>query len=108
MIDPTKPHLFDAVYERGPMAMQAVRNVMGDEAFFRFTREWAQAPGSRSLEDWMDAAQAASPVDLDPGLPGLDLLPHRPGQDGRERLSLRADALVRFPACTRETVTVPA
>ena len=54
------------VYARGPMALQAVRNVMGDEAFFRFTREWAQAPGSRSLEDWMDAAQAASPVDLDP------------------------------------------
>ena len=66
MIDPTKPHLFDAVYVRGPMAMQAVRNVMGDEAFFRFTREWAQAPGSRSLEHWMDAAQAASPVDLNP------------------------------------------
>jgi aminopeptidase N len=66
MIDPSKPHLFDAVYARGPMAMQAVRNVMGDEAFLRFTREWAQAPGSRSLEDWMDAAQAASPVDLQP------------------------------------------
>ena len=68
MIDPSKSHIFDAVYARGPMAMQAVRNVMGDEAFFRFTREWAQAPGSRSLEDWMDAAQAASPVDLDPVL----------------------------------------
>ncbi len=66
MIDPTKAHLFDAVYARGPMAMQAVRNVMGDDAFFRFTRAWAQAPGSRSLEDWMDAAQAASPVDLEP------------------------------------------
>jgi aminopeptidase N len=66
MIDPGRPHLFDAVYARGPMAMQAVRNVMGDEAFFRFSREWAQAPGSRSLEDWMDAAQAASPVDLEP------------------------------------------
>ena len=66
MIDPGQAHMFDVVYARGPMAMQAVRNVMGDEAFFRFTREWAQAPGSRSLEDWMDAAQAASPVDLDP------------------------------------------
>ena len=66
MIDPGKTHLFDVVYARGPMTVQAVRNVMGDEAFFRLTREWAQAPGSRSLEDWMDAAQAASPVDLEP------------------------------------------
>ena len=66
MIDPTRQHLFDTVYVRGPMALQAVRNTMGDEAFFRFTRAWAQAPGSRSLEDWMAAAQAASPVDLDP------------------------------------------
>ena len=66
MIDPSKPHLFDAVYVRGPMAMQAVRNVMGDEAFFRLSRGWAQAPGSRSLEDWMDAAQAATTVDLEP------------------------------------------
>ncbi len=66
MIDPSRPHLFDAVYSRGPMAVQAVRNVMGDEAFFRFTRDWAQAPGSRSLEDWMDAAQAATTVDLEP------------------------------------------
>ena len=39
---------------------------MGDAAFFRFSREWAQAPGARSLEEWMEAAQAASPVDLQP------------------------------------------
>jgi aminopeptidase N len=66
MIDPSKQHLFDAVYVRGPMALQALRNVIGDEAFFRFTREWAQTPGSRSLEDWMAAAQSATTVDLDP------------------------------------------
>ena len=66
MIDPSRAHLFDVVYARGPMTLQAVRNVMGDEAFFRFTREWAQAPGSRSLEDWMAAAQAATTVDLEP------------------------------------------
>ena len=88
MIDPGRQHLFDAVYVRGPMALQALRNVIGDEAFFRLAREWAQAPGSRSLEDWMAAAQALTTVDLEPVLPGLDLLPHRPGADRRERLPL--------------------
>jgi aminopeptidase N len=66
MIDPGRSHLFDTVYVRGPMALQALRNVIGDEAFFRFSRDWAQAPGSRSLEDWMSAAQSATTVDLDP------------------------------------------
>ena len=66
MIDPGRSHLFDAVYVRGPMTLQALRNVICDETFFRFTREWAQAPGSRSLEEWMAAAQAATTVDLDP------------------------------------------
>jgi aminopeptidase N len=66
MIDPSRPHLFDAVYVRGPMALQALRNVIGDEAFFRFTRQWAQTPGSRSLEDWMATAQTATTVDLNP------------------------------------------
>lgn len=66
MTDPGRSDLFDAVYFRGPMTLQALRNVMGDAAFFRFSRAWAQQPGSRSLEDWMVRAQAATPVDLAP------------------------------------------
>jgi aminopeptidase N len=66
MIDPSKAHLFDAVYVRGPMALQALRNVMGDEAFFKLARDWSQAPGSRTLEDWMAAAQSHTTVDLGP------------------------------------------
>ena len=66
MIDPGRPHLFDAVYARGPMTLQALRNVIGDDAFFRLSRAWAQAPGSRSLEEWMAAAQAVTTVNLDP------------------------------------------
>ena len=38
MIDPGRAHLFDVVYVRGPMALQALRNVIGDEAFFRLAR----------------------------------------------------------------------
>ena len=50
--------MFDTVYVRGPMALQALRNVIGDEAFFRLAREMGPGPRRRSLEDWMAAAQA--------------------------------------------------
>jgi aminopeptidase N len=66
MIDPGRNHLFDAVYIRGPMALQALRNVIGDQAFFKLARDWAQDPGSRTLEEWMAAAQAHTTVDLGP------------------------------------------
>ena len=48
MIDPSREHLFDAVYLRGPMALQGLRNVIGDDAFFKLARDWAQSPGSRT------------------------------------------------------------
>ncbi len=66
MINPGLNHLFDQVYERGPMALQALRNLIGDQDFFRFNRQWAQKPGTRSTEDWMQAVQASTPVDLQP------------------------------------------
>jgi aminopeptidase N len=66
MIDPGRSHLFDAVYVRGPMALQALRNVIGDQAFFALAKDWAQDPGSRTLEEWMAAAQAHTTIDLGP------------------------------------------
>jgi aminopeptidase N len=66
MIDPGRSHLFDAVYVRGPMALQALRNVIGDQAFFSLAKDWAQDPGSRTLEEWMAAAQAHTTIDLGP------------------------------------------
>jgi aminopeptidase N len=66
MIDPGPDHLFDVVYARGPMAMQALRNVMGDVAFFTLAREWSQEPATRSLEEWMVKAQSKTTVDLLP------------------------------------------
>lgn len=66
MIDPGRRNLFTTVYVRGPMALQALHNVMGDEAFTRLNTEWAQNPGTRSLEDWMAKAQSETPTDLDP------------------------------------------
>lgn len=66
MIDPGAANLFTTVYLRGPMALQALRNVIGDEAYFSLSRDWAQEPGTRSLEEWMISAQAATTVDLVP------------------------------------------
>ncbi len=66
MIDPGRDHLFDAVYLRGPMALQGLRNVIGDDAFFALAREWAQDPGARSLEQWLTRAQTYTTVDLGP------------------------------------------
>ena len=66
MIDPGPDQLFTTVYVRGPMALQALRNVIGDDAFFSLARDWSQRPGSRSLEEWMAAAQSHTTVDLKP------------------------------------------
>ena len=58
--------MFDTVYTRGPMALQALNNVMGDRAFDGLVRSWAQGGGARSLEDFMVTAQARTSVDLTP------------------------------------------
>ncbi|GAB3740577.1 M1 family metallopeptidase [Microlunatus parietis] len=66
MIDPGPGQLFSTVYARGPMTLQALRTVIGDEAFFALAREWAADPGPRSVEQWMAAAQAKTSTDLGP------------------------------------------
>lgn len=64
MVDPGRDHLFDAVYLRGPMTLQALRNVMGDKEFFKVSRDWAQRGGVHSLEQWMAFVQKDSGMDL--------------------------------------------
>jgi aminopeptidase N len=66
MIDPGAAHLFDTVYVRGPMTLQALNNVMGDRAYDDLVKVWAQGGGTRSLEDFMVTAQARTRVDLTP------------------------------------------
>ena len=57
-------HLFERVYDRGPTAVQALRVRMGDDAFFAFLKQWAQQRGPRSLENFRQQADAATPDDL--------------------------------------------
>lgn len=66
MIDPGPEYLFSTVYSRGPMTLQALRNVIGDVAFLTLAEIWSQERGSRSLEEWMIKAQAMTSVDLVP------------------------------------------
>jgi aminopeptidase N len=85
MIDPGVEDLFSTVYVRGPMALQALRNVIGDEAFFALGREWARDGGPRSLEEWMVAAQAKTTVDLEPFYQAwirADTVPERTAANG--------------------------
>ncbi|OYO18753.1 peptidase [Enemella evansiae] len=64
--DPGPNRMFAAVYARGPMALQALRNVLGDEQFFALGRDWVARPGTGSLEEWQARAQARTSVDLAP------------------------------------------
>jgi len=64
MTDPGVGNVFTTVYTRGPLALHALRTVMGDAAFFGAIRSWAQTPGCRSLEDWRAHMQAGTDKDL--------------------------------------------
>ena len=60
--------IFDTfVYQRGGMALQALRNVVGDEDFFAILREWAtdHAGGNGATEQFEALAEEVSGQDLD-------------------------------------------
>ncbi|GAA0343800.1 M1 family metallopeptidase [Streptomyces blastmyceticus] len=64
-------HLFDApVYDRGAMALHAVRTVVGDRAFFRLLRAWAgrHRDGHGTTEEFTSLARTVSPRDPGPAL----------------------------------------
>lgn len=62
--DPGVREMFGPTYERGAMALQALRIRLGDEAFFALAREWAQDPGARSLGDWRSFVDTRTSADL--------------------------------------------
>ncbi|TYP86756.1 M1 family metallopeptidase [Blastococcus xanthinilyticus] len=61
-------NLFDiAVYYRGAMTLQALRNEVGDEAFFAIIREWvaSQAGGTVTTDEFVALAEKISGQQLD-------------------------------------------
>jgi hypothetical protein len=65
--DPGPDHLFDApIYVRGAMTLQALRNAVGDDAFFRILRKWASSHrgGNGSTPEFIELAERVSGQDL--------------------------------------------
>jgi aminopeptidase N len=61
--DPGPDELFSAtVYERGALTLQALREAIGDDAFFRLLRQWidAHAGGDATTQDFVDLAEQVS------------------------------------------------
>lgn len=66
--DPGAPNLFDgAVYERGGMAVQAIRTAVGEDRFTTVLRTWAteRAGGTGTVEDFLALAERVSSTELD-------------------------------------------
>jgi aminopeptidase N len=66
--DPGPDHLFDlAVYQRGAMTLQALRQTVGDEAFFQIVEEWvtSQAGDTVTTDEFIRLAEKLSGMQLD-------------------------------------------
>ncbi len=64
--DPGRTRLFTRVYDRGAMAVHALRVRMGDEAFLALLRAWTAQAGPRSLADFRQLAATTSRVEVRP------------------------------------------
>jgi len=103
--DPGPDALFDgAVYVRGAMTLQALRNEIGDQAFFRTIRTWAAADGNGSTEEFIALAELVSGQQLDALFDAWLFATDRPGPSaatlqGRGRAARGAVARAdRMPA----------
>lgn len=65
LTDPGLGNLFGTTYTRGGLALQALRNVLGEEQFWALARSWAQGGGARSLADFQAHVEASTGRDLD-------------------------------------------
>jgi aminopeptidase N len=66
--DPKPEHLFDqAVYYRGGMTLQALRNAVGDDAFFTILRDWARTKrnGNGTTAEFIALAEQVAGRQLD-------------------------------------------
>lgn len=64
--DPPKGLMFFfPVYERGGQTIHALRNVMGDDVFWPFVKQWAGRTEPSTTEEFIAAAEAAYGAELD-------------------------------------------
>lgn len=57
---------FTSVYDRGPLALHALRNEMGDDAFFTLLEKWPATYGHASFDDLEAFASRVAGRDLGP------------------------------------------
>ncbi len=79
--DPGPDVLFhSAVYDRGAMAVHALRQAVGDEAFFEILRTWVseEAYGNATIEDFIALAERISGQQLDELFEAWLFTPGRP------------------------------
>jgi aminopeptidase N len=66
--EPGAANIFDgAVYDRGAMTLHALRNVVGDDAFFQIMRTWASNKkySNGTIEQFIDLSETISGKQLD-------------------------------------------
>jgi aminopeptidase N len=68
LVDMPAGQEFTSVYDRGPLAMHALRKEMGDDAFFALLRQWPAENAGRnaSFDDFEATASDVAGVDLSP------------------------------------------
>lgn len=64
--DPGVANMFGTTYDRGGMALAALRRVLGEPAFDALARAWVAEPGARSLADFQAFVEARTGRDLSP------------------------------------------
>ncbi|CAN5116857.1 M1 family metallopeptidase [soil metagenome] len=82
--DPGPDNLFhDAVYDRGAMTLQALRNEVGNRTFFFILRSWLAeyGGGTASTEDFISLAEELSRKDLSPLFDAWIYTPGKPTAD---------------------------
>jgi aminopeptidase N len=95
--DPRPGHLFDeAVYVRGAMTLQALRETVGDRAFFTIARVWAQSNsgGHGTTPEFVATAERISGRELDALFDTWLFSPERPALPA---------AATQEPAASRST-----
>ena len=97
MGDPGRAGMFDefSVYERGAMTLQALRDKIGDDAFFRVLRTW-------TAEHFQGNATTAQFIALSERISGQDCSIHLPGglmlADTNVRMDFLRMAVARGPS----------
>ena len=77
---PGEHQLDDAVYDRGAMTLQALREAIGDQAFFSLLRRWAERKGggNGNTGQFIATAERVSGRQLDPLFQAWLFAPTRP------------------------------